>query len=52
MQKPLNILIEEEVKDTLQEMADEDHRSLTQFVRLQLTKDAEEWRAKNAGSKN
>ena len=44
MQKTISFLIEEEVKETLTEMADEDDRSLTAFLRIKLTKMAAEWK--------
>lgn len=44
MQKTISFLIEEETKKTLTEMADEDDRSLTAFLRIQLTKMAQEWK--------
>ena len=46
MQKTISFLIEEDVKKTLTEMADEDDRSLTAYLRIKLTKIAKQWKDK------
>lgn len=42
--KTISFLIEEDVKKTLTEMGKEDDRSLTAFIRIKLTRLAQEWR--------
>ena len=44
MQKTISFLIEEDIKKTLTEMADEDDRSLTAFLRILLTRWANDWK--------
>jgi hypothetical protein len=44
MQKTISFLIEENIKETLAEMAAEDDRSLTAYLRIQLTRWAKDWK--------